>query len=131
MSLQDPIGNMLTIIRNGQLSKKDNVIVYHSKIKESITKILFNEGYIKNYSLLFNNKIKKILINLKYFLNKPVINIIKRISKPSLRIYNNYNNLPIIYSNLGTLIISTNLGLLTDKQAYKLKTGGEILCYIF
>ncbi len=131
MSLQDPIGNMLTIIRNGQLSKKSSVSFYYSKIKESIIKILFKEGYIKNYSLFSDNNIKKILVYLKYFLNKPVINIIKRVSKPSLRIYKNYNNLPVIYSGLGILIISTSLGILTNKQAYKLKVGGEIICYIF
>ncbi len=131
MSIQDPISNMLTIIRNGQLAKKSNVIVYYSKIKESIIKILFNEGYIKKYVLLKFKNLKKILIYLKYFLNKPVINKIKRVSKPSLRIYYNYKNFPIIYSGLGILIISTSLGILTNKEAYKFKVGGEIICYIF
>ncbi len=131
MSIQDPIGNMLTIIRNGQIAKKHNIIVSYSKIKESIIKILFNEGYIKKYNLFKINNFKKILIYLKYFLNKPVISEIKRVSKPSLRIYYNYKNLPIIYSGLGVLIISTSLGLLTNKEAYRLKVGGEIICYIF
>ncbi len=128
MSIQDPISDMLTNIRNGQLSKKKNILVFYSKIKESILKILLNEGFIKNYKLIYDNKI---LIYLKYFLNNPVISNIKRISKPSLRVYKSYNNIPVLMSGLGIFIISTSLGLLSDKQARKLKVGGEIICYVF
>ncbi len=128
MNIQDPISNMLTNIRNGQLSKKKSVLIYYSKIKESILKILLNEGFIKNYVIKNNNKI---LVKLKYFLNNPVITKIKKISKPSLRIYKSYKNIPIIMSGLGICIISTSFGVLTDKEARRLKIGGEIICYVF
>ncbi len=131
MSMQDPISDMLTNIRNAQLSKKLNISIFYSKIKESILNILFNEGYICNYRFYYFNKIKKILINLKYFLNNPVISKIKRISKPGLRIYKNYKNLPSIISGLGIFIISTSLGILSDKNARKFKVGGEIICYVY
>ncbi len=127
MNIQDPISNMLTNIRNGQLSKKKSILIFYSKIKESILKILLNEGFIKNYKLINN----KIIIILKYFLNNPVITKIKKISKPSLRIYKSYKDIPIIMSGLGICIVSTSLGILTGKEAIKLKVGGEIICYVF
>ncbi len=131
MSMQDPVSNMLTCIRNSQLSKKDNVLIYYSKFKESILKIFWKEGFIKNYSLINNNFKKYILIKLKYFTGLPVISKLKRISRPGLRVYLPFNKLPIIKSGLGILIISTSKGVLSDKEARLYKIGGEIICYIF
>ncbi len=131
MSMQDPVSNMLTCIRNSQLSKKNTVLVFYSKFKESILKIFWKEGFIKNYSLINNNFKKYILIKLKYFTGLPVISKIKRISRPGLRVYLPFDKLPIIKSGLGILIISTSKGVLSDKEARLYKIGGEIVCYIF
>ncbi len=131
MSTQDPISNMLTIIRNGQLAKKNSIIIFYSKIKYAILNIILKEGYIKNFYMFKEKKINKIVVHLKYFLNNPVITEIVRISKPGLRIYKSYKEFPIIKSGLGVLIISTSLGLLSDKMARINKVGGELICYIF
>ncbi len=130
MSMQDPISNMLTCIRNSQLAKKKKVFIFYSKFKESILKIFLREGYIKNYFITYDIN-KKILIRLKYFNNCPVISEIKRISRPSLRVYLSANKLPMINSGLGVLIISTSKGVLSDKEARKFNVGGEIICSIF
>ncbi len=131
MSMQDPIANMLTCIRNGQSAYKNKIFVNYSKINKLILKIFNNEGYINKYNLLKINNISKIIVYLKYFNKLPVIKKIKRISKPGLRIYSDYKKLPIMMSGLGIYIISTSLGLLTDKDARKNKVGGEIICSIF
>ncbi len=131
MSIQDPVGNMLTCIRNSQLAKKKDILIYYSKFKESILKVFLKEGFIRNY-LVINNKLKKkILIKLKYFSNFPVISKLKRISRPGLRVYLSFDKLPIIKSGLGILVISTSKGVLSDREARLFKIGGEIICYIF
>ncbi|WMC19754.1 MAG: 30S ribosomal protein S8 [Enterobacteriaceae bacterium PC38] len=130
MSLQDPISNMLTYIRNGQIIKKKKINIPFSNIKKEIAKILKQEGYIKDYKIKIKN-IKKIELILKYFKNKPVIENIKRISKPSLRIYKKKKNLPVVMNYLGIAIISTSKGIMTDSLARKLGLGGEIICYIY
>ncbi len=131
MSMQDPISNMLTCIRNSQVAKKKEVLIYYSKFKESILKIFLREGFIKKYCLINNNLNKKILIKLKYFTGLPVITKIKRISRPGLRIYLSYSKLPVVKSGLGVFIISTSKGVISDKEARLFKIGGEVICYIF
>ncbi len=132
MSIQNPIADMFTCIRNAQLSKKKNIIIYYSRFKESILKIFYNEGFIKKYIVFLNEfKNRKIKIYLKYYCKVPVISIIKQISKPGLRIYKSYKNLPLFLSGLGVVIISTSKGILSDKQARNLNIGGEIICYIY
>lgn len=130
MSMQDPIADMLTVIRNGQVAKKDKVYVPSSTIKIAITKVLVEEGFLKDYSVLGN--IKFILeISLKYYqCNKPVIDHIQRISRPSLRVYKNKDMLPKVLSGMGVVVISTSKGVMTDKKARKLNVGGEIICYV-
>ncbi len=132
MSMQDPIGDMFTCIRNSQLVKKNIVKICYSKFKLSILNIFYSEGFIKNFKIInYNNYKKKILIYLKYYNNKPVITKIKRISSPGLRVYKSCKKLPIIMSGFGLVIISTSKGILSDKQARLLNIGGEIICYIF
>ncbi|MFI4819107.1 MAG: 30S ribosomal protein S8 [Enterobacterales bacterium] len=129
MSMQDPISDMLTIIRNGQISKKKKVYVPYSIFKKEILNILYKEGFIENYKIEKN--IKNILkIKLKYFKGKPVIENIKRISKPSLRIYKKYKKLPKVISGMGIAIISTSKGIMSDKTAREFFIGGEIICYV-
>ncbi len=131
MSMQDPISDMLTNIRNSQMARKEDVLIYYSKFKESILKIFLREGFIKKYCLVYNNLSKKILVKLKYFTGLPVISKIKRISRPSLRVYLPYNKLPVVKSGLGVFVISTSRGVISDKDARLFKVGGEIICYIF
>lgn len=129
MSMQDPISDMLTRIRNGQKSNKFLVTMPSSNLKLSISNVLKKEGYIENYDI--KGKIKpKLEIILKYFQGKGVIENIQRISRPGLRIYKNKNNLPKVISGLGIAILSTSKGVITDYQARKLGIGGEIICYI-
>lgn len=129
MSFQDPISDMITCIRNGQKASKILVYIPFSKLKENITKVLEQEGYILNYEIVFKkHKILKII--LKYFQGKPVIENIVRVSKPSLRKYNKKNKLFKIMNGLGISIISTSKGIITDHSARKLGIGGEVLCYV-
>ncbi|QJC29565.1 30S ribosomal protein S8 [Enterobacteriaceae endosymbiont of Plateumaris pusilla] len=129
MSIQNPIADMLTRIRNGQLSKKLKIIMQYSKIKQSIAMVLKNEGYIKDYKII-KNHISNLEIYLKYFKGKAVIENIKCISRPGLRIYQRKNNLPQVMSGLGIAIISTSKGIMTDYTARNYGIGGEIICYI-
>ncbi|CAL4323966.1 30S ribosomal protein S8 [Buchnera aphidicola] len=131
MSMQDPISDMLTIIRNGQLANKISVVVPSSNLKVSISGVLKNEGYIKNY--VVNQKVNKFFLTivLKYFRGKSVIENITRISKPSLRIYKDKNNLPIVMDGLGIAIMSTSHGVISNKTAKKLGIGGEVICFVF
>lgn len=132
MSMQDSISDMLTCIRNAQISKRKKVIVYYTKFKYSILNVIYSEGYIKKINVFFDiYKKKKILIYLKYYLNKPVISYIKKISRPGLRIYKSCKDIPLIKSGLGIVILSTSKGILSDKKARFLNVGGEIICYIF
>ncbi|CAL4325674.1 30S ribosomal protein S8 [Buchnera aphidicola (Protaphis terricola)] len=128
MSMQDPISDMLTRIRNGQSANKYSVKLPASKLKNSIIKLLKKEGYITDY-IKSKNKLE-VEIVLKYFKGKPVIEMIKRVSRPSLRVYKNKNNLPKVMAGLGIAIISTSYGIMTDQTARKLGFGGEVICYI-
>lgn len=128
--MSDPISDMLTRIRNAQKVKKKIVFIPFSKIKFSIIKIFKDEGYIKDFVSLSIVKKKSIKIFLKYYNNKPVIEILKRISKPSLRVYKKKKNISKILNGLGTVIVSTSLGIISDKKAKFYGIGGEIICYI-
>ena len=131
--MTDPIADMLTRIRNANTSKHDTVDVPASKMKNAIAEILFNEGYIQKYELVEDGNFKNIRITLKYGKdkNEKIITGLKRISKPGLRIYAGKDELPRVLGGLGIAIISTNQGVVTDKQDRKLNVGGEVLAYIW
>ena len=133
MTMSDPIADMLTGIRNANTAKHDTVDVPSSRMKLAIADILVDEGYIAKYEMVDNGNFKDIRIFLKYNNNKNerVISGIKRISKPGLRVYAGGDELPRVLGGLGTAIISTNQGVLTDKQAREKKIGGEVLAFIW
>ena len=133
MVTSDPIADMLTRIRNANTAKHDTVDVPASKMKIAIADILLNEGYITKYDIVEDGNFKTIRITLKYGAdkNEKVISGLKRISKPGLRVYANSEELPRVLGGLGTAIISTNQGVITDKEARKLNIGGEVLCFIW
>lgn len=129
MSMNDTISDLLTRIRNGQMSNKTSISVPYSKMKESICKVMLDEGYIDGYSS-DEGKIRTLVVELKYFEGKPVIDYIKRVSRPGLRIYKSSDEIPLVKNGLGICIISTSQGLMTGKVAKEKKCGGEIICYI-
>ena len=131
--MTDPIADMLTRIRNANTSKHDTVDVPASKMKIAIAEILFNEGYIQKFEIVEDGNFKNIRITLKYGKdkNEKIITGLKRISKPGLRVYAGKEDLPRVLGGLGIAIISTNQGVVTDKQARKLNVGGEVLAYIW
>ena len=131
--MTDPIADMLTRIRNANTAKHDTVDVPSSKMKLAIAKILLDEGYIKSYELVENGKFNDIRITLKYGAskNEKFISGLQRISKPGLRVYANKEELPKVLGGLGVAIISTNKGVITDKEARKLGVGGEVLCFVW
>ena len=133
MVTSDPIADMLTRIRNANTAKHDTVDVPASKMKIAIADILLNEGYIAKYDIVEDGNFKTIRITLKYGVdkNEKVISGLKRISKPGLRVYANSEELPRVLGGLGTAIISTNQGVITDKEARKLQIGGEVLCFVW
>ena len=133
MTMSDPIADMLTRIRNANTAKHDTVDVPASKMKHAIAEILFKEGYIEKYDIVEDGVFKTIHITLKYGAdkNEKVISGLKRISKPGLRVYAGKDELPKVLGGLGTAIISTNQGVITDKEARKLQVGGEVLCFIW
>ena len=133
MTMSDPIADMLTRIRNANTAKHDTVDVPASKMKIAIADILLNEGYITKYDIVEDGNFKTIRITLKYGAdkNEKVISGLKRISKPGLRVYASSEELPRVLGGLGTAIISTNQGVITDKEARKLNVGGEVLCFIW
>ena len=131
--MTDPIADMLTRIRNANTAKHDTVDVPSSKMKLAIAKILLDEGYIKSYELVENGKFNDIRITLKYGAskNEKIISGLQRISKPGLRVYANKEELPKVLGGLGVAIISTNKGVITDKEARKLGVDGEVLCFVW
>ncbi len=131
--MTDPIADMLTRIRNANTAKHDTVDVPASKMKISIAEILLKEGYIKSFEIEEVGSFKNIHITLKYGKDKNtrIITGLKRISKPGLRVYANTEELPRVLGGLGTAIISTNKGILTDKEARKANVGGEVLAFIW
>ena len=133
MTMSDPIADMLTRIRNANAAKHDTVDVPASKMKLAIAKILLEEGYIAKYDIIEDGAKQTIHITLKYGAdkNEKIISGIKRISKPGLRIYANKEELPQVLGGLGIAIISTNQGVITDKEARKLNVGGEVLAFVW
>lgn len=132
MQITDSVADMLTRIRNAVSAKHDTVTVPASNVKKAIAQILVDEGYVKSYKVIEDNKQGIIEIALKYGPNKtPTIMGIRRVSKPGLRIYTDVENLPKVIKGLGVAIISTSKGIMTDKDARKANVGGEVLAYIW
>ena len=133
MTMSDPIADMLTRIRNANTAKHDTVDVPYSKMKLAIAYILVKEGFTKKYDVVEDGNFKTIRITLKYGKdkNEKIISGIKRISKPGLRIYANKEDMPKVLGGLGVAIISTNQGVITDKQARELGVGGEVLAFVW
>jgi small subunit ribosomal protein S8 len=130
--LTDPIGDMLTRIRNAVMVKKKEVVVEPaSKLKMSILDVLKREGYIEGYKIEGEGVKKKIIVYLKYYQGKPVIQVIERVSKPGRRIYVGVDEIPKVYNGLGIAILSTPKGVLSDREAKKLRVGGELICKVF
>ena len=133
MMISDPIADMLTRIRNANTAKHDTVDVPASKMKIAIADILVDEGYITKYDLTEDGAVKTMHITLKYGAdkNEKIITGIKRISKPGLRVYAGKDNLPKVLGGLGVAILSTNQGVITDKEARKQQVGGEVLAFVW
>ena len=133
MTTNDPIADMLTRIRNANTAKHDTVDIPSSKMKLAIANILLDEGYIEKYDLIDEGNFKTIRITLKYGKdkNEKIITGLKRISKPGLRVYAGKDDMPRVLGGLGIAIVSTNQGVITDKQARKLHVGGEVLAFIW
>ncbi len=138
MSVNHPVSDLVSIIRNGYLAKKNVVKSPYSSSREAVIKILKDEGYILSYSKTIqkNKKLSpsvqyNLNINLKYHLSRPVVSEIKTISKPGKRVYCSTNKIPIIKNGLGTVLISTSIGIMSDYDARKLNFGGEVLLKVF
>ena len=132
MSLSDPLGDMLTRIRNGQQARKDSVLTPASKLRARVLDVLQREGYIRGYSDADSGNAQAALrIDLKYFEGQPAIQHIARISKPGRRVYSGANDLPRIRNGLGIAIVSTPKGVLSDAEAREQNAGGEVLCQVF
>ena len=133
MSMSDPIADMLTRIRNASTAKHDTVTIPSSKMKLAIADILVNEGYIAKYELVDNGKFKDIKVTLKYGATKndKIIGGIRKISKPGLRVYAGKENMPSVLGGLGIAIVSTNQGVMTDREARAKGVGGEVLAFVW
>ena len=129
MSMSDTIADLLTRIRNAQRASKPSVSIPYSKMKLSICDVLKNEGYIESSEIKGDTK-KTLDVFLKYYEGKPVIENIRRISKPGLRIFKSSNEIPTVKNGLGICIVSTSQGVMTDKQAREKNCGGEIICFV-
>lgn len=129
MSMSDPIADMLTRIRNGQSAAKADVVMPASNMKQAIAKVLKNEGYIKDFTVSDDVK-AEMTVSLKYFEGSPVIDSIKRVSRPGLRIYKNKDELPKVLNGLGIAVVSTSKGVMTDREARTAGFGGEVICFV-
>ncbi len=130
MSMQDPVSDMLTRIRNGQRAGKVRVVMPSSKQKVAIARLLKDQGYIRDYSVDELAEGPQLAVLLRYFEGKPVIEMLKRVSRPSLRVYRRKDELPTVMDGLGTAIISTSKGLMTDREARSEGHGGEVVCLV-
>lgn len=130
MSISDPIADMLTRIRNGQMVDKTEVTMPSSKLKVAIAKVLEDEGYIDAYTVDANDGKPVLRIGLKYYAGRPVIEMIERVSRPGLRVYKNHETIPQVMNGLGIAIISTPKGVMTDRKARAAGIGGEVLCVV-
>ena len=130
MSMQDTLADMFTRIRNGHMAEKQAVSMPSSKVKVSIAQVLKDEGYITDFAV--EGDVKPVLnVELKYFEGKPVIEEIKRVSRPGLRIYKNAKDLPTVQGGLGVAIVSTSKGVMADRAARSAGIGGEVICTVF
>jgi small subunit ribosomal protein S8 len=131
MTMTDPISDLLTRIRNGQLVKKSKITCPSSNLKEAILKVLHEEGYIRGFEITENEKGKQLEIALKYYDGKPVIKEISRVSKPGMRVYSSVKTMPTYKNNMGISILSTSKGVMTNFSAQSANIGGEILCRVY
>ena len=132
MSFTDPVGDMISRIRNAQMRTSSNVLIPNSKFRAKILEVLRQEGYISNYKTLSDSKNKgSLLVDLKYNNGMPVIKEIKRVSKPGRRIYAKASSIPRIQNGLGLAIVSTSIGVMSDNDARTKNVGGEIICRVF
>ncbi len=130
MSLSDPISDMICSIKNAQAVNKESTVTPASKVKKGILSVLQQEGYIRSFEVVEQDNHPFIKINIKYYRNQPVIEMIKRVSKPGLRQYRGKDDLPRVDAGFGTAIVSTSKGIMTDKTARAEKIGGEVLCVV-
>jgi small subunit ribosomal protein S8 len=130
MSMTDPVADMLTRIRNGQMAEKLGVSMPSSKLKEAIAKVLKDEGYIESFAVRKDGAKAELDIELKYYAGRPVIERIERVSRPGLRVYRGKQDLPKVMNGLGIAIVSTPRGVMTDRKARSVNVGGEVLCIV-
>jgi small subunit ribosomal protein S8 len=130
MTMQDPIADMLTRIRNGQAARKAEVTMPESKQRVAIAEVLKREGYIADFRSEANEVLRTLTITLKYFEGRPVIEDLRRVSRPGLRVYRAKDAIPKVRGGLGVTVLSTSRGVLTDREARRQGLGGEIICYI-
>jgi len=130
MSMSDPIADMLTRIRNGQAAKKTTVVLPSSNQKLAIANLLKNEGYIQEVTVNENAGKPNLVLELRYFQGRPVIDLIKRVSRPGLRVYKGRDELPKVRGGLGVAIISTSRGVMTDRAAREIGQGGEVIAFV-
>ncbi|MGA1561446.1 MAG: 30S ribosomal protein S8 [Gammaproteobacteria bacterium] len=131
MSMQDPIADMLTRIRNAQAVEKKSVTMPASRLKGAIAQVLKDEGYIRDFHVGQDGPRSVLTLELKYFQGRPVIEMLKRVSRPGLRIYKGRNDLPNVNGGLGVAIVSTPGGVMTDRSARAAGLGGEVLCLVY
>lgn len=130
MSMSDPIADMLTRIRNAQAANKEKVSVPASKVKAAIANLLKNEGFVSAVDQTTEDNKPVLSIALKYYEGKPVIEELKRVSRPGLRIYKNADDLPKVRGGLGVAVVSTSKGIVSDREARKAGIGGEVICFV-
>jgi len=130
MSMTDPIADLLTRIRNAQVARKTEVSMASSKVKTAIARVLKDEGYVEDFRLGSEDGKSTLTIGLKYYEGRPVIDRLERVSRPGLRIYRGKDELPKVLGGMGTVIVSTPKGVMTDKQARSIGQGGEVLCIV-
>jgi len=130
MSMTDPVADLLTRIRNGQTAGKAYISLDSSKIKTAIAQVLKNEGYVADYRVASDSGKPRLTIDLKYYEGRPVIDRLERVSRPGLRVYRGKDELPKVQGGMGTVIVSTPQGVMTDRQARAAGQGGEVLCIV-
>jgi small subunit ribosomal protein S8 len=130
MSMTDPVADLLTRIRNGQSAGKANISLDSSKIKTAIAKVLKDEGYVADFHVESETGKPRLVVDLKYYEGRPVIDRLERVSRPGLRVYRGKDELPKVLGGMGTVIVSTPQGVMTDKQARASGQGGEVLCIV-
>ena len=130
MSMSDPIADMLTRIRNAQMVEKPTVAMPASKVKAAIAQVLKDEGYIDGFQVKSQDGKNELVIGLKYYAGRPVIERIERVSRPGLRVYKGSKSIPQVMNGLGVAIVTTPQGVMTDRKARATGVGGEVLCYV-